>query len=117
VAGLREELRRQVDERPTPVRVETRVRRSRLVMFSRVCAAHLAEAPISDTQADGALASRDLDAVDANDDADGSEWAAVTLRFAAVEAARILLSFGGDVVVLFPPEVRDDLGPPRLGDR
>jgi predicted DNA-binding transcriptional regulator YafY len=26
-----------------------------------------------------------------------------------VEAARILLSFGGDVVVLFPPEVRDDL--------
>jgi hypothetical protein len=47
--------------------------RSRLDMFSRVCAAHLAEAPIGDAQADGALASRDRDAVDAHDDADGSE--------------------------------------------
>ncbi|HEY0934695.1 MAG TPA: WYL domain-containing protein, partial [Trebonia sp.] len=37
------------------------------------------------------------------------EWAAVTLRFAAVPAARVLLSFGGDVVVTSPPEVRHDL--------
>ena len=33
----------------------------------------------------------------------------MTLRFAAVQAARILLSFGDDVVVTSPPEVREDL--------
>jgi hypothetical protein len=33
----------------------------------------------------------------------------VTLRFAAVQAAHILLSFGDDVVVTSPPEVREDL--------
>jgi hypothetical protein len=35
----------------------------------------------------------------------------VTLRFAAVKAARVLLSFGGDVVVASPPDVREDLLP------
>jgi predicted DNA-binding transcriptional regulator YafY len=44
LASLWEELRRQVDERPTPVRVLARVRRTRLDMFSRMFAAHLAEA-------------------------------------------------------------------------
>lgn len=33
----------------------------------------------------------------------------MTLRFAPVQAARVLLSFGGDVVVTSPSEVRDDL--------
>jgi hypothetical protein len=58
-------------------------------MFSRMFAAHLAAAQASD--------------------ADDRERAHVTLRFAAVQAARVLLSFGGDVVVTSPPEVRDDL--------
>jgi len=31
------------------------------------------------------------------------------MPFAAVQAARVLLSFGGDVVVTSPPEVREDL--------
>ncbi len=91
-----ESLRRQVDERPTPVRVTARVRRSRLDMFRRMNAAHLA----GDT-ADGEPAE--------GEPADGAEWADVTLRFAAVQAARVLLSFGGDVVVTSPPEVREDL--------
>jgi predicted DNA-binding transcriptional regulator YafY len=86
-----ESLRRQVDERPTPVRVTARVRRSRLDMFRRMNAAHLA-----------------ADAAD-GEPADSAEWADVTLRFAAVQAARVLLSFGGDVVVTSPPEVREDL--------
>jgi predicted DNA-binding transcriptional regulator YafY len=89
LADLWEELRRQVDERPTPVRVLARVRRSRLDMFCRMFAAHLAEPP---------------DAV-----AGDGEWTDVTLRFAAVQAARVLLSLGGDVLVRSPPEVRDDL--------
>jgi hypothetical protein len=85
-------------------------------MFCRMCAAHLAdpaangnppdEAPAdhvsaADATAGGALADRGS--------ADRGEWADVTLRFAAVKAARILLSFGGDVVVTSPPEVREDL--------
>jgi hypothetical protein len=38
-----------------------------------------------------------------------AEWAVVRLRFAAVPAARTLLSFGGNVEVVSPPEVRADL--------
>jgi hypothetical protein len=34
------------------------------------------------------------------------EWAQVRLRFAAVKAARTLLSFGANVEVISPPEVR-----------
>jgi predicted DNA-binding transcriptional regulator YafY len=59
-------------------------------MFARMFAAHLTGTPSRSTPA-------------------GGEWAEVSLRFAAVPAARPLLSFGGDVAVLSPPEVRDDL--------
>ena len=107
LSDLWEALRRQVDERPTPVRVSALVRRTRLDMFARMFAAHLSGTEGVSTAADG---------VDADDDgggggvrADGGEWAEVTLRFAAVPAARPLLSFGDDVVVLSPPEVREDL--------
>ena len=49
--------------------------------------------------------------VDGEDDdgGDDPEWAVVRLRFGGVEAGRILLSFGGDVEVMSPPELRDDL--------
>ena len=96
-----EELRRRVDERPAPVRVLARVRRTRLDMFARMFAAHLAEVTAGDAPAHRARAGQS--------GADDSEWADVTLQFAAVPAARVLLSFGGDVVVTSPPEVRDDL--------
>jgi predicted DNA-binding transcriptional regulator YafY len=96
-----EELRRRVDERPAPVRVLARVRRTRLDMFARMFAAHLAEATAGDAPAHRVRAGRS--------GADDSEWADVTLQFAAVQAARVLLSFGADVVVTSPPEVRDDL--------
>jgi predicted DNA-binding transcriptional regulator YafY len=114
LAGLWEELRRQVDERPLPVRVRARVRRSRLDMFCRMFAAHLAEPPAAGGRAEaGALdaagpAAADEDGGGAGG-ADDAEWADVTLRFAAVQAARVLLSMGGDVLVVSPPEVRDDL--------
>jgi predicted DNA-binding transcriptional regulator YafY len=94
LADLWEELRRQVDDRPMPVRVRARVRRSRLDMFRRICAAHLAD---PDGEPPGEPNGPD------------SEWAEVSLRFAAVMAARTLLSFGDDVVVSAPPEVREDL--------
>jgi predicted DNA-binding transcriptional regulator YafY len=113
LAGLWDALRRQVDERPTPVRVSARVRRTRLDMFARMFAAHLASAPADLSSAGGAVAAGDTPggvegAAGGAGDA-GGEWAEVSLRFAAVQAARPLLSFGADVVVLWPQEVRDDL--------
>jgi len=90
LAELWQALRRQVEERPTPLSVTARVRRDWLGVFRRICAAHL---------------------VDGEDDdgGDDPEWAVVRLRFGGVPAARILLSFGGDAEVTSPPEVRDDL--------
>jgi hypothetical protein len=79
LAGLWEELRRQVDERPAPVRVLARVRRTRLDMFTRMFAMHLAEVPAGDGLADRARAGRSR--------ADDAEWADLTLQFAAVQAA------------------------------
>jgi hypothetical protein len=104
-----EELRRQVDERPTPVRVLARVRR--LDMFCRMFAAHLAEPPAGRGHT-GAFGLDVVGPAAADDDGgadDDGEWADVRLRFAAVQAARVLLSLGGDVLVLSPPAVRDDL--------
>jgi predicted DNA-binding transcriptional regulator YafY len=87
LAGLWETLRRQVEERPAEVAVVARVRRDWLDLFRRICASHLVD----------------------GEEGDDPEWAVVRLRFGAVPAARILLSFGGDVEVVTPPEVRSDL--------
>jgi len=90
LADLWQALRRQVEGRPATLAVLARVRRDWLGLFRRICAAHL---------------------VDGEDDDGGEdpEWAVVRLRFGGVAAARIMLSFGGDVEVVSPPEVRDDL--------
>jgi predicted DNA-binding transcriptional regulator YafY len=85
LAGLWDELRRRVDEKPMPVRVVARVRRSRVDVVGRICAPNLVT-----VSGDG-------------------EWAEVELRFPAVLAARILLGFGTDVQIVSPSEVRDDL--------
>jgi hypothetical protein len=100
LAELWEALRRQVEERPTGVAVVARIRRDRLDMFRRICAAYLAEDG-GDGAADGAE-----DGADGGSDAG---WAVMGLRFAAVPAARTLLSFGADVEVVSPAEVRADL--------
>jgi WYL domain len=92
LAELWQTLRRQVEERPAEVTVVARVRRDWLDMFRRICASHLPENE-RDSEEDG-----------------DAEWAVVRLRFGAVPAARMLLSFGGEVEVVSPPEVRADLG-------
>ena len=63
------------------------MRREWLDMFGRICAAHL----------DGPLP------------AAAGEWTEVRLRFAGVPPTRTLLSFGANVEVVSPPEVRADL--------
>ncbi len=87
LAGLWQALRRQVEERPAELAVLVRVRRDWLGLFRRICASNLVD----------------------GDEGDDPGWAEVRLRFGAVPAARILLSFGGDVEVVSPPEVRADL--------
>jgi predicted DNA-binding transcriptional regulator YafY len=88
LAALWEELRRQVEDRPGRVAVTVRVRRSRLDLLSRIHASNL-DGPVTD----------DLD----------PEWAVVPLRFPVLPAARSLLSFGPDVEVISPGELRADL--------
>ncbi len=93
LAELWQTLRRQVEERPAEVAVVARVRREWLDMFRRICASHLAASEGNgeeDSEGDG-------------------EWVVVRLRFWVVPAARMLLSFGGNVEVVSPPEVRADL--------
>ena len=98
LAELWQTLRRQVEERPAEVAVVARVRRGWLDMFRRICASHL-------TAGDGPG-----DGQSEGDSEDGdAEWVVVRLRFGAVPAARMLLSFGGNVEVVSPPEVRADL--------
>jgi predicted DNA-binding transcriptional regulator YafY len=116
-------LRRQVEDKPTPVRVVVRVRREVLGRFGRIFAAQLAaegdERPGSgdrsqDSEAShpGSKASPGLEVGSRgseDSDAGGEGWAELVLRFRAVMAARPLLAFGADVRVISPPEVRADL--------
>jgi predicted DNA-binding transcriptional regulator YafY len=90
LAGEWERLRRQVEDQPAPVRVVARVRREVVDMFCRVHARHLA----------GPAPGGGRDAPD---------WAEIELRFREVKAVRPLAAFGGDVQVVWPPEVRADL--------
>ena len=90
LGGLWEQLQRQVEDRPAEVPVLARVRREWLDIFGRICAGNL---------------------VGSVEDAEpaGDGWVQVRLRYGAVPAARTLLSFGANVEVVSPPEVRADL--------
>ena len=87
LAGLWEQLRAQVEERPGRVPVVVRVRPTRLDMVLRICAPDVVG--IAGPGEDG--------------------WVRVSMRFPVPIAARILLSFGTDVEVLSPADVRADL--------
>lgn len=81
-------LRRDVEVRPTDVRVQARVRVSRLDMFLRIQGVQLTEEPV--TEADGG-------------------WARVRLAYPLLGAVRSLLAFGENVEVLSPPEAREEM--------
>ncbi|MET9910684.1 YafY family protein [Streptomyces sp. NPDC006476] len=88
LADVWQVLRRQVEERPGGLGVTVRVRRSRLDMFLRLNASHLAELP--DTDGEG-------------------EWVTVRLMYGVAPEARQLLQFADHVEVLEPPEVRAEV--------
>src|SRR5579863_4157040 len=87
LGGLWASLRREVEDRPAPLEVVVRVRRERLDLFGRMCAAHLT-GPLPPAT---------------------GEWTTVELRYPGVMAARPLLAFGAHVEVLAPASVRADL--------
>ncbi|RMI34480.1 helix-turn-helix transcriptional regulator [Streptomyces triticirhizae] len=88
LAEVWEELRRRVEERPTPLTVRARVHRSRLDLFLRISGSSVAALPEGDGRAEG------------------REWVPVELRYQELGAAHQLLQFGTRVVVDDPPEVR-----------
>jgi len=88
LAEVWEILRRRIDDIPAPLAVTVRVRDEILALFLRVHAADLA-----------APATADLPS-------DEPGWTRVELRFRSLFGAQPLLSFGPDVEVLAPDELR-----------
>ncbi|WP_405665588.1 YafY family transcriptional regulator [Streptomyces sp. NBC_01166] len=86
-ADVWEELRRQVEERPGDVRLQVRVHRSRLDLFVRLCAGVLTGRPVPEQASAG-------------------EWLLAELAVPELGWARSLLSFGPNLEVLSPPQVR-----------
>lgn len=89
LAGVWEELRRGVEDRPAEVAVRARVRTRRLDMFLRISAPSVVshDGPGGDPEA----------------------WTEVRLAYRAPGAVRQLLQFGTDVEVLTPEEARREL--------
>ncbi|MFE3652197.1 helix-turn-helix transcriptional regulator [Streptomyces sp. NPDC059152] len=97
------QLRRQVEERPAPVRVTARIRRERLDLAVRILGGALTGPP------------RTGDATDGEEGAGGDGgprpaaedgWAVLELGYPVLSAVRQLLQFGDSLEVLDPPEAR-----------
>lgn len=87
LAGVWEELRRQVEERPGAVRLRVRVHRSRADLFVRLHTAVLAAPPEPEAESSG-------------------EWVRAELAVPELGWARSLLSFGAHLEVLSPSGAR-----------
>jgi hypothetical protein len=85
LADVREQLRRQVEERPGGIDVVVRVRRDRLDLFLRTMTGWLTELP---------------------DDGGTGVWVTARLSYGVLGEARQLLAFSDRVEVLSSPEVR-----------
>jgi predicted DNA-binding transcriptional regulator YafY len=91
LADVWDNLRRRIDDLPTPIAVTVSVRRDRLGLFLRVHGADLADQP-TEPATDPAAERVDLQ-----------------LRFRSLGAAEALLAFGTDAEVLTPTELRHAL--------
>ncbi|KUL37154.1 DNA-binding transcriptional regulator [Streptomyces sp. NRRL F-4489] len=94
------ELRRQVEERPAPVRVTARIRRDRLDLAVRILGPALLAPPRPEDQ-EGAQ-----DDEPAGGDAPPGAWAVLEIGYPVLSAVRQLLQFGDSLEVLDPPEAR-----------
>ncbi|MBA0052734.1 WYL domain-containing protein [Streptomyces sp. AJS327] len=94
------ELRRRVEERPSPVRVTARVRRARWDLFARILGASLLDPPHPPDPPDPPE----------REESGTEDWVTVRLGFRELGAAHQLLQFGADVEVLEPAAARRLLG-------
>ncbi len=114
------QLRRQVEERPAPVRVTARIRRERLDLAVRILGGALTAPPrfVEPTEAeqrtDGpgeANGTNGTNGADATGKSGGTDratggWAVLELGYPVLSAVRQLLQFGDSLEVLDPPEAR-----------
>ncbi|KMS75470.1 DeoR faimly transcriptional regulator [Streptomyces viridochromogenes] len=98
LADAWEVLRREVEQRPGGIDVTVRVRRDRLDLFLRLMASSLVSLPGEGDAGEGEDEGREA-----------ADWATVHLSLGVVGEARQLLQFSDRVVVVSPPEVRDEL--------
>ncbi|MEV4225032.1 YafY family protein [Nonomuraea sp. NPDC049725] len=87
LAQVWDELRRQVEQRGDGIRIETRVRRSRLDMVTRIAGGYFSGPP----------------------EDDGPDWVRVPFTYPELGAVCHLLQFHADIEVTAPPEARDHL--------
>ncbi|MBB6171685.1 putative DNA-binding transcriptional regulator YafY [Nocardiopsis mwathae] len=87
------ELRSRVENRPQGVRVQARIRRSRLDLAVRI----LGSPPLVSPPAPG------------DTDADPDAWVPIELTYPVIGGVRQLLQFGASLEVLDPPEAREEV--------
>ncbi|MEE6269964.1 helix-turn-helix transcriptional regulator [Streptomyces sp. VTCC 41912] len=114
------QLRRQVEERPAPVRVTARIRRERLDLAVRILGGALTAPPRivepaeAERHTDGTGEANGTNGSDATGTSDGADrtdwatggWAVLELGYPVLSAVRQLLQFGDSLEVLDPPEAR-----------
>lgn len=116
LAGVWQQLRRQVEDRPAGVRVTARIRRDRLDLAVRILGAALTGPPrTGDGEGSGngenSGCGRDTHDTGTGKETDAtgnaeSDWAVIELAYPVIGAVRQLLQFGDSLEVLDPPEAR-----------
>ncbi|MCZ1008012.1 helix-turn-helix transcriptional regulator [Streptomyces lydicus] len=125
LAGVWQQLRRQVEDRPADVRVTARIRRNRLDLAVRILGAALTGPPRTGDTGDSGngensgsgensgtgRATDDTGTHEEGEEKDATgntenDWAIIELAYPVISAVRQLLQFGDSLEVLDPPEAR-----------
>ncbi|PBC84419.1 Predicted DNA-binding transcriptional regulator YafY, contains an HTH and WYL domains [Streptomyces sp. 2224.1] len=101
LAGVWQQLRRQVEDRPAEVRVTARIRRNRLDLAVRILSAALTGPPRTG-DGEGTGNGKETETGGNTE----SDWAVIELAYPVIGAVRQLLQFGDSLEVLAPPEAR-----------
>ncbi|WP_028813101.1 helix-turn-helix transcriptional regulator [Streptomyces flavidovirens] len=109
LAQVWEELRLEVEDRGTAIRVVARVRRHRLDMVRRITGANYRGPASPATTPGGSAEAGAGPGAGHGADQDAGEWLTAELTYPVFTAVRQLLQFGTDVEVLGPPEALREL--------
>ncbi|MGX7757555.1 helix-turn-helix transcriptional regulator [Streptomyces angustmyceticus] len=106
LAGVWQQLRRQVEERPAQVRVVARIRRDRVDLAVRILGPALTGPPRTGDGGDSGNGGATDGTGTGAEAGTGSDWAVIELAYPVIGAVRQLLQFGDSLEVLDPPEAR-----------